>query len=132
MIKLTKKFPAQRPLLQTAAPTALLTLLALCIAPAMFPPADARVPIGDLAGVVLNVHGEPVANAAVTIQTSDGLQPFATRTDSAGHFHFTRLETGQYDLRAALGKQTSEWTKRIMVHSNKTTEITLRLSAEKA
>ena len=110
----------------------LLEFCALCVTAGMAPTASARVPIGNLAGVVLDAHGQPVANAAVTIQTSDGSQPFATRTNSAGYFLFTRLETGQYDLRAALGKQVSEWSKRIMVRSNKTTEVTLRLVPEKA
>lgn len=91
-------------------------------------PTGARVPIGTLAGVVLNAHGRPVPNAAVTIQTSDGLQPYATHTDSAGHFQFTRLETGQYDLRASSGGKLSDWTKRVMVHANKITQVTLRLS----
>ena len=124
------KFP--RNPLPLAASICLVSLFALAIAPTFAPTAGTPVPIGNLAGVVLNVMGEPVPNAAVTIQTSDGSEPFATRTDGSGHFRFTRLETGQYDLRAALGKQTSAWTKRIMVHSNKTTEVTLRLSAEKA
>jgi hypothetical protein len=118
--------------LPIAALTALPILLALGIAACATPTASARVPIGNLAGVVLDLRGEPVANAAVTIQTSDGLQPFGARTDAAGHFRFTRLETGQYDLRAAFGKQVSEWSKRIMVHPNKTTEVTLRLAPDKA
>jgi hypothetical protein len=129
MTKLLAKNPLAAALLALLLP---LALLALCLAPAMVPTASARVPIGNLAGMVLDVHGQPVPNAAVTIQTSDGSQPYATRTDGSGHFLFTRLETGQYDLRAALGKQVSQWSKRIMVHSNKTTLVTLRLTPEKA
>ena len=44
------------------------------------------VPIGTLEGIVVDAHDKPVANASVTIQTSDGLQPHATRTDAEGHF----------------------------------------------
>lgn len=56
--------------------------------------ADARVPIGTLAGTVIDAHGQPVDGAAVTIQTSDGLQPYAAHTDASGHFQINRLETG--------------------------------------
>jgi hypothetical protein len=93
--------------------------------------ANARVPIGTLAGTVLNVHDQPVVHAAVTIQTSDGREPYATHTDSRGHFSITRLETGQYDLRASSAGRISEWTKRVMVHANKTTTVVIHLPAEK-
>lgn len=89
--------------------------------------ASARVPVGNLAGTVLDARGHAVANAAVSIQTSDGLEPFATHTDREGHFHITRLETGQYDLRASYHGAISEWTRRVTVHSNKTTEVKLLL-----
>ena len=92
--------------------------------------ADARVPIGTLAGTVLDAHGRVVTHAAVTIQTSDGMKPFATHTDQEGHFHIARLITGQYDVRASSGGRISEWTKRVMVHANKTTQVTLRLPPE--
>ena len=72
-------------------------------------------------------QGKPVAEASVTIQTSDGLHPHATRTDANGHFHFALWQTGQYDLRAYSNGMFSEWDKRIMIRSNKTTKITLHL-----
>jgi uncharacterized GH25 family protein len=86
-----------------------------------------KVPIGTLEGTVLDGQGKPVPEASVTIQTSDGLHPHATRTDASGHFQFARWETGQYDLRAYSKGVFSEWDKRIMIRSNKTTKITLRL-----
>ena len=89
-----------------------------------------RVPVGTLAGIVLDAHGKPVADASVTIQTSDGLKPHATHADADGRFEFTRWATGQYDLRAYSNGAFSEWAKRILIRSNKTTTITLRLEAE--
>lgn len=86
-----------------------------------------REPVGALAGVVLSAQGKPVADATVTIQTSDGLHPHATHTDSDGHFQFARWETGQYDLRAYSNGVFSRWDKRIMIRRKKTTEITLHL-----
>lgn len=101
----------------------LVIAVAICLAAAT----DARIPIGTLAGTVLDSHERPVAGAAVMIQTSDGTQPYAAHTDRTGHFQITRLETGQYDLRASFEGATSDWTKRIMVHENKTTAVTLHL-----
>jgi hypothetical protein len=85
------------------------------------------VPVGTLEGIVVDAHDKPVANASVTIQTSDGLHPHATRTDAEGHFQFARWETGQYDLRAYSDGVFSDWQKRIMIHSKKPTKITLRI-----
>jgi len=86
-----------------------------------------KVPIGTLAGTVLDAAGKPVADASVTIQTSDGLHPHATHTDANGHFEFDRWETGQYDLRAYSNGSFSEWDKHIVIRSKKTTEVTLRM-----
>ena len=84
--------------------------------------------IGTLAGVVLDAHGKPVADASVTMQTSDGVRPHATHTDSNGRFAFARFEIGQYDLRAYADGKFSEWDKRILIRANKTTDVTLRLA----
>jgi hypothetical protein len=92
--------------------------------------AGERVPVGTLAGTVVDAHGKIVKDATVTIQTSDGLQPHATHTDANGHFEFVRWEIGQYDLRAHSNGVFSEWAKRILIRSNKTTNITLRLDSE--
>jgi protocatechuate 3,4-dioxygenase beta subunit len=91
-----------------------------------------KVPIGTLAGTVLDASGKPVADASVTIQTSDGLHPHATHTDANGHFQFERWMTGQYDVRAYANGAFSDWDKRIMIRSKKTTQITLRLPKESA
>jgi uncharacterized GH25 family protein len=88
-------------------------------------------PVGTLAGTVLDAHGKPVPDATVTIQTSDGVHPHATHTDSTGHFEFARWATGQYDVRAYSNGVFSEWDKRLMIRSKKTTQVTLRLPAEK-
>jgi hypothetical protein len=89
--------------------------------------ARAKGPIGELKGTVLDSKGKPVADATVTMQSSDGNHPHATHTDASGHFQFTRFETGQYDLRAYANGMFSEWTNRVSIRSKKTTEVTLRL-----
>lgn len=104
---------------------ALFIILFVVLAPAIA--VNARVPVGTLAGTVLDFRGKPVAHASVTVQTSYGLHPNATYTDSEGRFQFIRYKIGEYDLRASAGKAKSEWLQRIMIHPNKTTEVTLRL-----
>jgi 5-hydroxyisourate hydrolase-like protein (transthyretin family) len=89
--------------------------------------ARANGPIGELQGTVLDSKGKPVADATVTLQTSDGNHPHATHTDAGGRFEFTRFETGQYDLRAYSHGMFSEWTKRVSIHSKKTTEVTIHM-----
>jgi len=84
--------------------------------------------LGTLSGTVVDVQGKPIADASVTIQTSDGLRPHATHTDSNGRFEFTRFEAGQYDVRAYSNKVFSDWSKRLVIRPKKTTEITLQLS----
>jgi hypothetical protein len=94
--------------------------------------AAARIPIGTLAGTVVDAHGRPVADAVVTVQTSDGLEPYGAHTDPNGRFQITRLETGQYDLRASFGGALSDWTRRVMIRPNKTTNVLLRLAPKSA
>jgi carboxypeptidase family protein len=101
----------------------------VCLATASAP-AQNLFGIGELQGQVVDAHGKPVADASVTIQTSDGLHPHATRTDSNGHFAFTRYSAGQYDLRAYYRGSFSDWKKRQLIRPKKTTEITLTMPAE--
>jgi hypothetical protein len=88
----------------------------------------AKVSVGTLEGTVVDPSGKAVAGASVTIQTSDGRHPHATHTDASGHFAFTRFATGQYDLRAYSRDSYSDWAKRISLHSNKPTQIILRIA----
>src|ERR1700751_2253341 len=83
--------------------------------------------LGTLEGTVVDAQGKAVAEASVTIQTSDGLKPHATPTDAGGHFEFARFDAGQYDVRAYSDGQFSDWSKRIVIRPKKTTEITLRM-----
>ncbi len=92
------------------------------------PAAQGRTALGNLVGIVVDAQGKPVSGASVVIQTSDGKHPHATRTDGHGHFQFARYETGQYDLRAESQGESSPWARRLMIHSHKTTRITLRLT----
>jgi uncharacterized membrane protein len=101
--------------------------LLLVAALGMVATASAKGPIGELKGTVLDSKGKPVADATVTLQTSDGNHPHATHTDANGHFEFTRFETGQYDLRAYANGMFSEWTKRVSIRSKKTAEVTLHM-----
>lgn len=89
----------------------------------------AREAVGNLEGTMVDSHGHPVEGATILIQTSDGQHPHATHTDANGHFEFVRYSVGQYDLRGSLYSVFTEWTRRVLIHANKTTEVTLRLPA---
>ena len=86
--------------------------------------------LGTVQGTVLDAHGKPVPEASVTIQTSDGLKPHATHTDSSGHYEFARYDAGQYDLRAYSKGQFSDWSKHIVIRPKKTTDVTLHMPPE--
>ncbi len=113
--------------LTVLASLALLLSLILGVSPAR---AQFARGLGTVQGSVLDAHGKPVAEASVTIQTSDGLSPHATHTDSSGHYEFARFDAGQYDLRAYAKGQFSDWSKHIVIRPKKTTEVTLRLPPE--
>jgi hypothetical protein len=110
-----------RPLERTA------LFLLLMVALGFAASANAKGPIGDLSGIVLDSKGKAVPDATVTMQSSDAKRPYATHTDGTGHFKFSRYETGQYDLRAYSNGMFSDWVKRISIHSKKTSEVTLRM-----
>jgi hypothetical protein len=105
--------------------TILLLIFVLSIAGA----ANAKGALGTLAGTVTDAQGKPTAGATVTIQTSDGLHPHATHTGPDGRFQFTRFRPGQYDLRAYASGAFSDWSRRVVIHTGKTTEIALRIIA---
>lgn len=106
-----------------------ITFIVVLLGLLAIPATSSAEPVGNLAGVMVDSHGNPVANGVVVMQTSDGLHPHATHTDSNGHFEFNRFSTGQYDLRGSLYGVFTEWSRRILIRSNKTTQITLRLPA---
>jgi len=87
----------------------------------------AKTSVGTLEGMVVDAHGNGIAGATVTMQTSDGQHPHATRTGAGGRFAFARFATGQYDLRAYSRGAYSEWARRVAIHSQKPTQITLRI-----
>jgi hypothetical protein len=106
-------------------------LLALLLMGALSTGMQAKTPVGILQGTVVDTQGKAIAGATVTIQTSDGRHPHATRTDAAGQFSFTRFAVGQYDLRAYYQGSSSDWAKRISIGSHKPTQITLRIPPPK-
>ena len=90
-------------------------------------PTTAKVTTGTLEGTVLDSHGKALSGATVTIQTSDGRHPHVTRTNAKGYFEFLRFETGQYDVRAYMNGNYSDWAKRVVIRSTKRNSITLRI-----
>ncbi len=87
----------------------------------------AKSSIGTLSGTVVDSRGAAVAGATITMQTSVGSRAYATHSDANGKFEFTRFEPGLYDLRAYAKGSFSDWLRRISIHSNKTTQVTLHM-----
>jgi hypothetical protein len=81
----------------------------------------------SLTGTVLGADGKPVANVAVSCETSGGLSPHAVHTDAKGKFVITGLKQDSYDLRASANGANSDWHRNIPVRRGQTKEVTLRL-----
>ncbi|MBZ5501110.1 MAG: carboxypeptidase-like regulatory domain-containing protein [Acidobacteriia bacterium] len=104
----------------------LLLLLLVTLVVAALPSAGAGT--GTIAGTVLDVHGKPVADATVTLQTADGRHPTTETTNAQGRFFFPQLAHGYYDVRAYHNGAWSPWKHNIEVVTGKQTEVTLHLA----
>ncbi len=85
-----------------------------------------------LTGTVLGPDGKPVANAAVSCESSSGVAPHAVHTNSKGKFVITGLKQDSYDLRASANGANSDWHRNIPLRKGQTKEVTLRLLLTKA
>ncbi len=106
----------------------LISVLAVFLVAGLSSGSNARTAVGTLEGTVVDMRGNAVAGATVTIQTSDGQHPHATHTNANGQFSFSGFATGQYDLRAYFRGSYSDWAKRISIGVHKPTKIMLRIS----
>jgi hypothetical protein len=81
----------------------------------------------NISGVVLDANGKPVANAAISCESSGGLRPRAVHADAKGHFVITGLKQDSYDIRASSNGAYSDWEKNIPVRKGQAKSVTLRL-----
>jgi 3-mercaptopyruvate sulfurtransferase SseA len=88
----------------------------------------AQAHLTTLSGTVFRADGTLADGGRVTIETSDGRVPRATAVDRSGHFIFTRLQAGIYNVRAYYNGQWSEWQRNVIVRHGKVTDITLRVA----
>jgi Carboxypeptidase regulatory-like domain len=82
---------------------------------------------GTISGVVIGPDDKPAAKASVMCQSSGGLSPHASYTDSKGRFTITGLKPDSYDVRASSNGVFSEWEKFIAIRKSETKEVTLHL-----
>jgi hypothetical protein len=87
--------------------------------------------LGTVGGQILGPDGKAVEGARVTLQWSDGRHPQTTESDTQGHFLFSKLLAGLYDVRAYSQSRSSEWQKNVLVEAGRQTIITLRLQPQK-
>ena len=83
--------------------------------------------LGTVGGQVLDLKDNPVADARVTLQDSDGGHLQTTETNTQGHFWFPSLPEGQYSVRASVGGRISEWRQNVWVSPGHQTDVTLHL-----
>jgi len=81
----------------------------------------------NISGLVLDANGKPVANAAISCESSGGLRPRAVHADGKGRFVITGLKQDSYDLRASSNGAYSDWEKNIPLRKGQSKSITLRL-----
>jgi hypothetical protein len=81
----------------------------------------------NISGVVLDANGKPVANAAISCESSGGLRPRAVHADAKGHFVITGLKQDSYDIRASSNGAYSDWEKNIPLRKGQSRSVTLRL-----
>jgi hypothetical protein len=101
-------------------------LITVVTAGAQTLPAQAH--LTTLSGTVFKDDGTLADGGRVTIETADGRLPLASAVDASGHFIFTRLKSGTYNVRAYYKGEWSEWQRNVIVRHNKVTEITLRVA----
>jgi hypothetical protein len=88
---------------------------------------SARRSGATLTGIVLGADGKPVANAAISCESSGGLRPRAVHADARGRFVITGLKQDSYDLRASGNGAYSDWERNIPLRLGKSKDVTLRL-----
>ncbi|HKQ86647.1 MAG TPA: carboxypeptidase-like regulatory domain-containing protein [Candidatus Acidoferrales bacterium] len=99
-------------------------IVSVCIAAA---PAG----LGTVGGQVVDAHGAPVADAFVTLQSSEGGHLQSAQTNTEGRFWFASLPEGQYSVRASDHGRVSEWRQNVWVSPGRQTNVTLHLRAKK-
>jgi phosphatidate phosphatase APP1 len=71
-------------------------------------------PIRHICGVVVNLLGERLPNARVTVLNGE-TQLVAVQTDSDGHFSFENLKAGNYNIRVEADDYKTAWSPIILV-----------------
>jgi protocatechuate 3,4-dioxygenase beta subunit len=87
--------------------------------------------LGTVGGQVLDASAAPVADAFVTLQSSEGGHLQTAQTNTDGRFWFASLPEGQYSVRASDHGRVSEWRQNIWVSPGRQTNVTLHLRAKK-
>lgn len=106
---------------------ALLALIFVALLVAAPIHARKTVVTATLSGVVNKPDGTPQANARVYLQPSDGRPPRITQTDATGHFQFSNVRVGIYDVRAQASGFVSELVRNITVQAKEQVTVDLQL-----
>jgi protocatechuate 3,4-dioxygenase beta subunit len=102
-----------------------LWLLAFCSAAPVVAQKDHAWAV--IEGTVLGPDARPVAGARVFLQPSDGSVPHVARSDVHGHYIFSQLRPGFYDLRAQWQGRESDWKHNVKLPTGAQVIVTLKL-----
>lgn len=88
---------------------------------------------GTLSGYVLAADGKTrVANARVYLQPGNGHAAHTLLTDKQGHYSFTKVRPGLYDVRAHANDSWSEQRRNVLVKANQEMNVDLKIETAKA
>ncbi len=87
--------------------------------------------LGTVGGQVVDASGAPVADAFVTLQSSEGGHLQTSQTNKEGRFWFASLPEGQYSVRASDHGRVSEWKQNVWVSPGRQTDVMLHLRAKR-
>ena len=93
---------------------------------------QAQTGLGTLSGYVLAADGKTrVPNARVYLQPGNGHAAHTLLTDKQGHYSFTKVHPGLYDLRAHANDLWSEQRRNVLVKANREMNVDLKMGAAK-
>ncbi|HXQ96848.1 MAG TPA: carboxypeptidase-like regulatory domain-containing protein [Candidatus Limnocylindrales bacterium] len=89
---------------------------------------QAQTGLGTLSGYVLAADGKTgVPNARVYLQPGNGHAAHTLLTDKQGHYSFTKVHPGLYDLRAHANDSWSEQRRNVVVKANREMDVDLKI-----
>jgi Carboxypeptidase regulatory-like domain len=82
---------------------------------------------GTITGTVVDLSGEPVANAEIQVTNTESKAVYKTKASAGGVYTFAQLPAGTYDLSATTTGFTSAVQRGLAMRADQTLQMNLRL-----